>query len=322
LKFTAKEKEYIFEDRRPFASCHASTVVVLQDGDVLVSWFGGAKEGANDVAIWCSRRTQGKWSEPRKIAAREGLPHWNPVLFQANDGLLQLYYKVGHTIPHWYTMVTTSRDEGESWSTPRLLVEGDIGGRGPVRNKPIYLRNGMLLAPASIETLQEWDAFVDISGDDGATWTKSRNVPIDHGVFSGKGIIQPTLWESAEEVHMLLRSTAGAIYRSDSSDQGRTWSAAYPTRLPNNNSGIDLVRMDNGVLALVYNPVGADRGARTPLVVRFSEDNGDTWDHEVLLEGEPGEYSYPAVVAKHNRLYITYTWNRFRIVCWRLTLNE
>ncbi|RKN80455.1 sialidase family protein [Paenibacillus ginsengarvi] len=321
MKVTAKEKQYIFEDRRPFASCHASSLVVLEKEDLLAVWFGGTKEGANDVAIWSSRRTRGEWSEPRKVAYKEGLPHWNPVLFRTKDGHLQLYYKVGHTIPHWSTMVATSLDGGASWSTPHPLVEGDVGGRGPVRSKPIYVSSGKLLAPASVETLQQWDAFVDISDDDGITWTRSANVPVDHRGFPGKGIIQPTLWESPEGVHMLLRSTAGAIYRSDSRDQGVTWSAAYRTTLPNNNSGIDLAQTESGVLALVYNPVGTDKGPRTPLVVRLSASNGETWDHELVLESEPGEYSYPAIIAEQNRLYITYTWNRVRIVCWSLTLE-
>lgn len=321
MKVIAKEKQYIFEDRRPFTSCHASSLVVLENEELLAVWFGGTKEGANDVAIWSSKRTRGEWGEPQKVAYKEGLPHWNPVLFRTKDGLLQLYYKVGHTIPHWSTMVATSRDGGASWSAPHPLVEGDVGGRGPVRSKPIYVSSGKLLAPASVETLQQWDAFVDSSGDDGVTWTRSANVPIDHSVFPGKGIIQPTLWESPEGVHMLLRSTAGAIYRSDSRDQGATWSAAYRTLLPNNNSGIDLAQTESGLLALVYNPVGTDKGPRTPLVVRLSANNGESWDHELVLESEPGEYSYPAIVAEQNRLYITYTWNRVRIVCWSLTLE-
>ena len=60
-------------------------------------------------------------------------------------------------------MLITSEDMGYSWSKPRELVIGDIGGRGPVKNKIITLENGTWLAPASIETDTVWDAFVDIS---------------------------------------------------------------------------------------------------------------------------------------------------------------
>lgn len=124
---------------------------------------------------------------------------------------------------------------------------------------------------------------------------------------------------------MLLRSTEGVIFRSDSIDGGQTWSLAYPTTLPNNNSGIDLVCLNSGLLALVYNPVQgyATDTIRTPLVVSFSKDNGESWGNEIVLEDNPGEYSYPAIVCMGNDLFITYTWKRERIAFWQITvLNE
>jgi predicted neuraminidase len=35
----------------------------------------------------------------------------------------------------------------------------------------------------------------------------------------------------------------------------------------------------------------------------MSEDNGETWNHECILEKEQGEYSYPAIVAKGNEFW-------------------
>lgn len=304
------EKEYIFEDDRPFRSCHASSLAHLSNHEVLVAWFGGTEEGHADVDIWCSRRKKGKWEQPYKICAEEGLPHWNPVLFKGDNEVLYLYYKVGHTI---------SNDEGLTWSDPRELVEGDIGGRGPVRNKPIILQNGTWLAPASIEK-RNWDVFIDISKDQGKTWIKSSLISVDHSLFQGEGLIQPTLWESEPgEVHMLIRSSEGSIYRSDSVDNGESWSEAYPTALPNNNSGIDLVKLENGVLALIYNPVAENWGPRTPLVISYSHDNGASWEDEIVLETAEGEYSYPAIVSKDNQIYVSYTWKRERIVYREIT---
>jgi predicted neuraminidase len=331
MKVTGKTKEFLFEEDRPFASCHASTVIALPDGGLLVSYFAGTKEGAPDEAIWCSRKKDGLWSKPYKVADEDDLVHWNPVLFRKKSGQIALYYKVAYPIPEWYTRVIYSDDDGQTWSDPVELVPGDVGGRGPVKNKPIALHDGTWAAPASIEG-QVWDAFVDLSADEGKTWTMSSLVPVLHpgreaeggaakGLQSvrGKGIIQPALWESQPDyVHMLLRSTAGFIYRSDSTDGGRTWAPAYRTYLPNNNSGIDLVRMDNGTLLLAYNPVGMYKGPRSPLLLSCSKDNGDTWEELLTLEIEPGEYSYPAIIAEGNRVYVTYTWKRERIVCWSL----
>ncbi|MDF2959218.1 MAG: hypothetical protein K0S39_953 [Paenibacillus sp.] len=323
MNFVNTVNEFIFEDDRPFLSCHASTLELLPNGEVIAAWFGGTKEKAGDVAIWISHRRNGGWTPPVKVADQEDVPHWNPVLFRRKDGVLFLYYKIGTDIAEWETMVIHSFDNGHTWTDPIPLVEGDKGGRGPVKNKPIVLHDGTIAAPASVEP--DWDAFVDLSFDGGETWFRSATVPLDHSKLRGKGIIQPTLWESAPGfVHMLTRSTEGAIYRSDSADGGRTWCPAYPTQLPNNNSGIDLVKLDNGLLALVYNPTrpeeGQKKGPRTPLVIRFSLDNGHTWDNEILLDQGEKQYSYPAVVASGNDLYITYTWKRERIAFQKITI--
>jgi predicted neuraminidase len=339
MKLKQQDKQFLFEEDRPFAACHASTVIALPGGSLLVAYFAGSKEGAPDVAVWCSKRTGNVWSKPYKVADEEGLVHWNPVLFRKDDGQIVLHYKVGSPIPKWYTRVIISNDEGETWNEPVDLVPGDVGGRGPVRNKLIVLKDGTWLAPASVED-ETWDAFADISRDQGQTWTKSAMVPVVRPTgeqaegapksqwIRGKGLIQPTIWESEPgHVHMLHRSTAGFIYRSDSSDSGQTWSTAYRTCLPNNNSGIDLARMDDGTLVLAYNPVGMYNGPRMPLLLSFSTDNGENWEQLVVLEGdyrtytkpiEPGEYSYPAVIAKGKHIYVTYTWKRERVVCWSL----
>ncbi|TDG00210.1 sialidase family protein [Paenibacillus piri] len=343
MKLKQQVKQFLFEDDRPFHNCHASTIVELPGGDLLVAYFAGSKEGNPDVGIWCSRRTNGVWSKPYVAADEEGLVHWNPVLFRKNDGQIVLHYKVAHPIPAWHTRVVVSDDNGATWSRPVDLVPGDIGGRGPVKNKLIVLQDGTWLAPASIEG-DVWDCFADISRDEGATWTRSALVPVNRGMdaegggagqprpIRGKGLIQPTLWESKPgHVHMLMRSTAGFIYRSDSTDAGQTWSPAYRTYLPNNNSGIDLAKMDDGSLVLAYNPVGMYRGPRMPLLLSVSRDNGENWEELLVLEAEyrsytipvePGEYSYPAVIASGNRIYVTYTWKRERIVCWSLEVEN
>ncbi|MDQ0063445.1 sialidase family protein [Paenibacillus harenae] len=312
-------KSYVFEGDVPFGSCHASTVTRLSGGDIAAAWFGGTCEGDPDVDIWMSLRHGDQWSPPVKAAQEEGMPHWNPVLFE-DDDQLYLFYKVGHTFSDWYTRFIVSGDGGLTWSPPAELVPGDRGGRGPVRNKPIKLRSGLWLAPASLEQ-EAWEAFVDRSADRGRTWKRSAMIATDIPREPGRGVIQPALWESApDQVHMLLRSTEGRIYRSDSSDGGATWSAAYATSLPNNNSGIDIARLPDGQLALAYNPVGSNWGPRTPLVIGLSGDNGETWEQALALEEDEGEYSYPSVAEAGGKLHVTYTWNRQKVAFWELTM--
>lgn len=341
LKLQVKRREMLFGEQAPFDSCHAATVEALPGGELVAAWFAGTREGADDVAIWSARRTADGWTEPVKVADEEGEPHWNPVLFRDTDGTVWLFYKVGKEICSWRTMVLQSEDGGRSWSAPRILVPGDEGGRGPVKNKPILLHDGSWLAPASVEQ-DDWEAFADRSTDNGRTWQASAKItlapdeqeqspppaapaadgavpPVPEASFLGKGVIQPSVWESAPGiVHMLLRSSTGFACRSDSTDGGRTWSPPYRTALPNNNSGIDLARMANGLLGLVYNPVGKNWGKRTPLVISFSSDNGIEWGDTMVLEDGPGEYSYPSIIADGSRLHLVYTWRRTQIAYWEI----
>lgn len=49
-------KEMIF-DKKITDSCHASTVLPLDDGSVIAAWFGGSSEKKSDVKIYTSVRT-------------------------------------------------------------------------------------------------------------------------------------------------------------------------------------------------------------------------------------------------------------------------
>lgn len=314
-------KEQIF-GHAPFIECHASSLLPLRHGGFLAVWFGGSKEGNNDVGIWGAIRNN-DWSAPLLIAKLCDEPHWNPVLFRERSGRIALFFKVGRTIKDWHTWRTFSCDEGIHWSAATELVPGDItGGRGPVKNKPIELSDGAILAPASVER-EQWRAFTDRSTDGGNSW--QRSAPIKMGTPGEIQAIQPTLWESAPGmVHMLLRTNAGNIFRSDSRDGGRSWGKAYPTGLPNNNSGIDLAKFPDGALALCANLSDINWGPRNRLALFVSHDNGTTWSKPFYLENEPdGEFSYPAVIAlPGNELAVTYTWRRRGIVFFRATRSE
>ena len=315
------------------ANGHASTIALAGD-DVLMAWFGGTREGEGDVDIYGTRRVGGRWETPRKLAGEDGLPHWNPVFFAEGDRI-DLFYKVGQTIPGWHTRRMRSLDGGRAWTEPTELIPGDVGGRGPVRNKPIRLRSGRVLAPASIETPDTWNAFVDISDDGGETFRASPFVPLwraggekpasagpEPMMIGGKGVIQPTLWQTEDgAAHMLLRSTEGFILRSDSFDEGESWLPAYSTGLANNNSGIDLTRAADGRLFLVMNPVSGNWAARTPLTLMVSLDDGASFRPVLNLEMEPGEYSYPAILSRGNTLYISYTWRRLKMAFWEIELE-
>ena len=81
---------------------------------------------------------------------------------------------------------------------PQELVSGDKGGRGPVRNKPIILSDGTWLAPSSNELKGVWNAFVDLSDDQGKTWSALPFLSVNRDSIKEEGVIQPALWESCK----------------------------------------------------------------------------------------------------------------------------
>lgn len=316
-------KGFLFGEDRPFPQCHASTIIHLDGVRFMAAWFGGTAEKNNDVGIWLTQGVPGNWDKPKLVAKINNEPHWNPVLFKTPQGDIHLYFKVGMEIPSWQTYQTISKDKGQTWSRPTELAPGDKGGRGPVRNKILVLTDGAWLAGASHEEGQ-WDVFFDRSTDKGKTWTATPYLELNREIITGKGVIQPTLWESSPgNVHALLRSSAGVVCRTDSKDGGKTWSPVYKTSLPNPNSGIDVVKLKDGTLILAYNPDDQNWGSRGKLALALSDDNGATWKKRVMIEdGKKGEeYSYPAIIATGDSVALTYTWNREKIAFWLGTKN-
>jgi predicted neuraminidase len=299
--------EFIFETA-PFRSCHASTIVEINNGELLSAWFGGSGEGHPDVAIWMSRRDQNGWSKPEELVREPGTATYNPVLFRAPNHVLWLFYKFGDSPTSWTGAYLTSPDDGRTWSGPVHLPAGLYG---PIKNKPLILPNGTIVAGTSVESYRSWSCWVERSTDNGHTW--SRQGPI---IYPGVeyGIIQPTLVPiSGPRLRMFVRSTEriGRICYADSDDDGVTWTIAKPTTLPNPNSGIDALRLKDGRLLLVYNHA---RTGRSPLNVGVSEDDGVTWTNFLALESGPGEFSYPAIIqCLDGKIHITYTYLRQRI---------
>lgn len=322
-KLEIVKESFVFPEDRPFKQAHASTLVCLDSNNYLIAWFGGTKEKDNDVGIWITKGDGITWSYPIEVAKIREEPHWNPVLFKNDKGEIILFFKVGAQIAIWETWYMVSKDNGVSWSKAVELVSNDKGGRGPVRNKPIILSNGNWMAGSSNES-GLWRAFVDVSVDQGKTWSKSDYIAFDTTEVKDEGMIQPTLWESTPgAVHMLLRTSAGYIYRSDSEDYGKTWTKAYKTTLPNPNSGIDLVKLANGTLVLLYNDDNKNWGSRGKLKLAVSTDNGKSWVDEMDIENgkKEDEYSYPAIVSCGDEIVLSYTWNRSNLMFKKLKFN-
>jgi predicted neuraminidase len=319
--------EFVFLPKEAsFASCHSSTIVETPTG-LICAWFAGPYEGHPDVEIWLSRRVNGSWTSPVKVAdgfeSNHRYPAWNPVLYYENGNTI-LFYKVGPHPYDWWGKYLISMDNGETWSPPQKLPNGFIG---PVRNKPILLGNGDLLCPSSTEK-NGWRIHMEFTPDVGKTWERTKTLN-NKDVVSA---IQPTiLFHPKNKLQLLCRTRNSFIYTAWSTDNGRTWTTLEPIDLPNPNSAIDAVTMQDGRHLLVYNhiPGNMDQSKRNTLNVAISED-GINWEAALLLENEmdiirdkelvlndvglihtESEYSYPAIIQTNDgNIHITYTWKR------------
>ncbi len=315
--------EFIYEEA-PFPSCHASTIEEASDGTLVAAWFGGTHEKNPDVGIWVSRKNGELWSPPVEVAngiqytKADGTivrhPTWNPVLFQPKQGPLLLFFKAGPTPQSWWGLMTTSNDNGLSWTAPRRLPEGILG---PIKNKPIQLENGVILCPTSTEDpiTDAWKVHMESTKDLGLSW--SRTAALNDGkTFAA---IQPSLLRTGSNGLLAVgRSRQNRLFEMRSSDGGLNWTEMKASMLPNPNSGTDAVTLKDGRHLLVYNHVpgtpGKWGGARSPLNLAISND-GEKWQAAFILESTPKEeFSYPAIIqTKDGMVHITYTWHRKKI---------
>ena len=305
---------FVYDDA-PFPSCHASTVEQARNGSIVCAFFGGTKERHPDVCIYVCRLVAGTWTPP--VAVADGVqpdgtrqPTWNPVLFQprGQNAPMMLFYKVGPSPSKWWGMMKTSEDDGRTWGDARPLPPGILG---PIKNKPVQLDGGDILAPTSVESPQVgWRVCFERSTDGGRTWTSSLFVEQDADVKA----IQPSILVHAPtRLQAIGRTKSGRLFETWSADAGHTWSKVALTDLPNCNSGTDAVTLRDGRHVLAYNHSNVEK-VRVPLNLAISSD-GKAWKSAAVLEDQPpGQYSYPAVIqSSDGMVHVTYTWKRLRI---------
>lgn len=298
-------------DPMPTPEIHAASITQRANGDMVAVWFGGTAEGHPDVGVWQSEYVGHTWTAPHEIAPSiftSGVDGsiFNPVIYQVPESNSMVLFYLSGTLGNADTVKRTSDDGGVTWSAPQTLP---AGVRASDRNQPVLLDNGILITPNTDGGLS-----FDRTPDFGETWLSSSTVPDPEGY----GGIQPALLTHPDgRLQTLGRSQSGSIVTSWSDDDGLSWSALEQSSLPSNHSAIGATTLADGRHLLVYNhseiPNGAWGGPRTPLVVSISDD-GVQWELALVLEDEPGEFSYPTVYQSDDGLvHVVYTWNRLRV---------
>ncbi|MEM7235563.1 MAG: exo-alpha-sialidase [Planctomycetota bacterium] len=132
---------------------HPAAITELASGDLYIAYYTGSGEYGNDTAVYGMRRKSGEteWSTPVVIADTPGRSEGNPVVWQAPDGKVWLFYvnRFGATWSTSRVKAKISTDDAKTWSDSFLLTfeEGTM-----VRGQPIVLLNGDYLLPIYHET--------------------------------------------------------------------------------------------------------------------------------------------------------------------------
>lgn len=305
----------VFGSEAPGPYKHPAAIEELANGDLYLAYYGGDGEYARDTAVYGSRLAKGSdaWTAPAVIADTPFRSEGNPVIWQAPDGNVWLFYVVrfGDTWSTSRIKAKVSFDGAQTWSDSLLLTldEGTM-----VRGQPIALASGKYLLPMYRETGNDTEfvgadtvsRFIEFDPET-QQWTETGEIR------SRTGNLQPAIVE-LEPDHLLAFCRRGGGYepvedgyvvRSESFDGGKTWTPGEDSEFPNPNSAVDMIKLANGHLLLVYNH---NMNERTPLTIAISTDGGKTWPHRRdILSGE-GPYAYPYVIqGADGQIHLVYT---------------
>lgn len=329
---------------------HSPQLLWLDSERLACVWMAGGGEGTTSMAIYGSvlQRSKTRWGRPKKLSQDTGRSEQNPLLFKTDDGRLHLIHTAQDTRSSgdgsWkqtggaFSMQWTAhlrhqstRDWNRSWTRAHDLLEHPAFCRHP----PLRLRDGNWLLPI-YRSLETGGAF----GHD-----HSLVLPLDpKGVPTGPaypvpnstGRVQGSIVLSQEDGSLLqfFRSRlADRVYRARGTLDGSRWTEPEPVGLPNNNSSLQVIRLNSGFLAAAFNRAAANSLSgvnewgsavwpleRWPLSIALSEDDGFSWPWVRDIDMGLGfcgsanwrhnlQLAYPSIVeGMPNELHVAYSW--------------
>ena len=303
--------ELLFEKIPGVAVQHCSTITEAPNGDLLVLWYAGSYESAEDQALYLARQKKGSrdWSTPECLLRNPEMPPGNAVIFTAPDGRVWILWgrmessrpiRRGSGWGKCRLLYRTSDDSGVTWSADEEVPES-LGWLP--RNLPLTLSNGKFGIPLSGEAEEEVGSFILFLDPKGPTWTRGGMI---------EGPTQPTVIQQANGDLLCMMRNQPRIMQSISTDGGNTWSKASASVLKNPDSGICMVKLKSGRIVMAFNDT--DQDDRTPFNLIQSYDDGKTWEDLRVIEGDWGEFSYPSIMqSSDGKIHLTYTYRRYSI---------
>ena len=329
-------KALVYKGIPPNITCCDQALRILPDGEWIVVFMTGGQvepEIANFVAL-CRSSDRGETWGPLEVVLRldDRACTLTEVLVHGGEVTVFVNIHAGF-FDKWRNSTIASRDNGRSWTAPEPFAA--LPSRGFVRNiyqaswgdwiapfqyyKPIGDPDTSPLKDGSFERM--WIGAL-VSHDQGRSWSKSQLV-------SGRYWAENNVVELRDgRLVMLIRADGtGCLWRSESNDQGQTWSDPVPTDIPNPGSKFRLFRLRDGRVAMVHNPNPQTSHPnskhyaqcnRNPLSLWVSSDDMCTWGYQRTLTDYPGHLAYPDGVVDEMEEFVhfAFDYNRHDVIYW------
>ncbi len=299
---------------------HASTIVELPNGDLMVCWYRGSGERqADDVQVMGARKKKGakEWSAPFVLADVPDFPDTNPTLFVDSKKRLWLYWQTivanrwetavtqiriasnpgRDGVPHWdsseplFVKPLRIAEKAEAWGEAQPAVKAHP--RYPQlleRAKDKYFSRMGWMGRAHPFELPTGRILLPLYSD-GYSWSLIA-ISDDAGrtwkasePIVGAGNIQPTIARRKDGTLVAYMRDNGPppkrVQVSESKDNGETWSYAVDTDIPNSGTGLEVIMLKDGRWMMINNDTEKDRYS---LALTISDDEGKTWKWKRHIE--------------------------------------
>ena len=307
----------------------------MRDGRIVCTFLtGGPTEphDSNVLKLSYSDDDGKTWSKPEVIISHKNRGVWCTELF--NEGRIPFLVVMTYCSENHYRELQTFRsysdDNGRTWKEPRSFPSGL---NGVTLRQGIVMSNGEWLFPLYWQEVVrgfDWNNYSSLSdlecqADEkvnGEPWPFCCGIAVssDQGeTYQRYGYMKDpgnkSLWEpnciELEKGHIviLMRDNANSyLRRCDSYDYGRTWGELTVTDLPNPNTKLTLLKINDKILLInnFHNVSGWME--RTHLEIWVSADNMRTWSQKVPIAHSDDRFFYPHAFTdeKQRKLYVAY----------------
>lgn len=306
---SAKEDTKLITESLKLADgiAHGASIVEVENDDLLLSWFAGSKEVSKDSQIYgmIKSKKSNSWQSPFVIIDKNySKSVGNTALYKDDEGVIWLFFSSlffgGWSLSQ--VDYIQSFDNGKSWIEAKKLIRQP--GNLP-RNRPIRLEKNLMLLPL-------YNGLWNDVGLSGSYVAKIRHengkiLSTKYTSLSNHNMIQPAVVATDEKDIVLFGRDKQKrnVLMAHSEDIGDSWSNPIPTSLPNPDSAIAAIYVEEiDAILIGYNDSRIDR---TVLSLAVSFDGGTNfikiYDLEKKVDDKNASFAYPSIIRDSKKIF-------------------